>query len=251
MNMSRRFRTYSQKKISVDHRNQQEKRNMKLFINDIPMCFVSKNAAGSAHGFNSVFNQDEPVNKKLLTGNVLFKNPSHQQIDEFLELMGQETFDRLCMVTLSCNSKKKLVEYLKSKFTIIEAGGGIVERKKKYLMIFRKGQWDIPKGKMEEGETPKECAHREVEEETCVKVKVGKKIGSIWHTYMQKQQFILKKTHWYTMTCLDDSEMEPQKIERITEVKWMTMQEMQESLVDSYKSLQYLTHRFKEQAVKV
>lgn len=220
---------------------------MKLFVNDIPVCFVSKIMASNAHGFNSVFGQGESVNEKRLTGNVLFINPSHKQIDTFLELASRGASDRLGMVTLLSYSKKELIAYVKSKFTIIEAGGGIVEKGGKYLMILRNGQWDIPKGKMEENETPKKCAHREVEEETCVKVRVGEKMGTIWHTYIQKQHFILKKTHWYTMTCLDDSGMKPQKAEGITEARWMSMQEMQGVLVNSYKSLQYLANRVKQQ----
>ena len=124
--------------------------------------------------------------------------------------------------------------------------GGIVEKNGKYLMIHRKGLWDIPKGKMEAGESTKECAGREVKEETCVKVSVGKKIGSIWHTYTNQNKGILKKTHWYAMTCLDDSKMKPQEEESITQVEWKSMKQMQEALIGSYRSLRYLILKYQQ-----
>src|SRR6476661_1663707 len=38
-------------------------------------------------------------------------------------------------------------------FTFIEAAGGIVQNDRKDLLfIFRRGKWDLPKGKMEKGE---------------------------------------------------------------------------------------------------
>ena len=223
----------------------ERKTNMKLFINDIPVCFASKKTAGSTHGFSAFFESGEAINPKLLVDNVLLNNPTNKTIDRLLDLMANDDFNRVTMITIVSESKKKVIEYLKSKFTLIEAGGGIVEKDGKYLMIHRKGQWDIPKGKMEEGETPKECAGREVAEETNVKVKVGEKIGAIWHTYMHKKKRILKKTNWYAMTCLDDSKMKPEEMESITDVRWMTMDEVQESLIDSYRSLRCLVQKYR------
>ena len=50
---------------------------------------------------------------------------------------------------------------------IIEAGGGMVFNPiGELLMMLRRGQWDMPKGKLDEGETIEACALREVEEET-------------------------------------------------------------------------------------
>ena len=52
-------------------------------------------------------------------------------------------------------------------------------------------KWDLPKGKLDKGETIKECATREVEEETKVKVECKEKIISTWHTYTRNKKFIL------------------------------------------------------------
>ena len=49
----------------------------------------------------------------------------------------------------------------------IEAAGGIIiSEKGELLMIFRRGKWDLPKGKIDQGETPPQAAIREVKEET-------------------------------------------------------------------------------------
>ena len=49
---------------------------------------------------------------------------------------------------------------------IIAAGGLVTNENNELLMIFRRGKWDLPKGKLDKGETIEECAIREVEEET-------------------------------------------------------------------------------------
>lgn len=215
-------------------------------MDDILVCFISLGRLSSMHTYSLIIDSERPINTRLLLGNVLFKNPTHKTIDELLNLMTKykDDFNQVSMITIASESKQKVIEYLKSKFTLIEAGGGIVEKGGNFLMIYRKGKWDIPKGKMEAGETPKRCACREVEEETCIKVKVGKKIGVIWHTYLQKSKWLLKKTHWFEMTCLDDSNMKAQTEESITEVKWMRREEMQEMLIDSYRSLRFLSQKY-------
>ena len=59
-----------------------------------------------------------------------------------------------------------LVEEFKACFTILEAGGGIVFNKRgEFLVIERRGVWDLPKGKVDAGETIEEAAVREVREE--------------------------------------------------------------------------------------
>jgi 8-oxo-dGTP pyrophosphatase MutT (NUDIX family) len=191
----------------------------------------------------------QTINPKLLVDNILFKNPTPELVDELLHLMTQKKYKQVGMITFASKDKKQIVEHIKSRFKVVEAGGGVVEKNGKFLMILRKKKWDLPKGKKDKNEDIKACAMREVAEETGVLATVDWKITAIWHTYMQNQKYILKKTHWYAMTCKDDSGMKPQKVEGIKDVKWMTMGEMQEALVDSYRSLRYVVQEYQQELV--
>ena len=127
----------------------------------------------------------------------------------------------------------------------------MVEKDGKYLMIYRRKVWDIPKGKLDKGESVKNCAVREVEEETGVKVKIDKKIDSVWHTYVTKKKYVLKKTHWYAMSCVNDKKMAPQKGEGIKKVEWMSMEEVRKALHDSYRSIRYVMQEYTKMVEKV
>ena len=117
------------------------------------------------------------------------------------------------------------------------------------LMIFRFGVWDLPKGKRDSGEKFKQCALREVEEETGVKVKMLHKVCTTWHTYTLRRKRILKKTKWYAMDCVDDSKMAPQHGESIERVEWMTEKQAKGAVSDSFKSVKWVLkqHKLKTQ----
>jgi len=200
----------------------------------------------SQHAFSRIISPGQQINPQLLVDNVLFKNPTPEIVDEMLHLMTQKKFKKVSMITFAAQDKKEITSYIKTRFKVIEAGGGIVEKDGKYLMIHRKKKWDLPKGKKKKSESVITCAQREVEEETGVQVEVHDKITNIWHTYMQNGKYILKKTYWYAMTCVDDSKMAPQIEEDIEEVKWMTMEEMEMSLVKSYRSLRYVVQEYQQ-----
>jgi 8-oxo-dGTP pyrophosphatase MutT (NUDIX family) len=107
-------------------------------------------------------------------------------------------------------------------FTLLGAAGGFVENEKKELLVFlRRGSWDMPKGKIDPGETPEAAAVREVQEETGLKhVNLGALLMYTYHTYEQKGQRILKKTWWYRMSTTD-TEVTPQTEEDIEEIRWV------------------------------
>lgn len=114
-----------------------------------------------------------------------------------------------------------------SYYKIIEAAGGLVENQaahaNKILVMFRRGSWDLPKGKIDEGETPEIAAVREVEEETGIKnIELGEKLGETYHTYQQKGKRILKKTYWYAMKTLNN-EFTPQIEEDIERLEWVNL----------------------------
>lgn len=107
-------------------------------------------------------------------------------------------------------------------YIIVEAAGGVVQNDAgETLMIFRRGFWDLPKGKIDAGETPEIAAVREVQEETGLKkVTLKKFLRLTYHTYTFNEKRILKPTHWYLMSS-NDTEFVPQTLEDILEVKWL------------------------------
>jgi len=115
------------------------------------------------------------------------------------------------------------------------AGGGVVTQKGKrgleVLLIFRKGVWDIPKGKLDPGETIKQCAKREVKEELGIDhVKVLEFLDTTVHGYKEKSDhFLVKTTHWYLMKTKATTFV-PQKSEKITKVKWFTLKKAKKKL---------------------
>jgi 8-oxo-dGTP pyrophosphatase MutT (NUDIX family) len=107
-------------------------------------------------------------------------------------------------------------------FTIVHAAGGLVENGMgEYLMIFRKGSWDLPKGKLDKGETLEQCAVREVREETGLKdVLLTTPLATTYHTYKDFGKHILKESHWWRMAAPADQKLTPQTEEGIHEILW-------------------------------
>jgi 8-oxo-dGTP pyrophosphatase MutT (NUDIX family) len=122
---------------------------------------------------------------------------------------------------------------------MIEAAGGLVFNKDgDILMIFRNGKWDLPKGKLEIGESVEECAIREVEEEcSIVGLYITEKIIETYHTYSLKGEEILKRTYWYKMRTNFDGELSPQIEEGITKVSWIDKDQISEKIKNSYGNI--------------
>ena len=107
-------------------------------------------------------------------------------------------------------------------FKIIEAAGGYVLNQEHQLLVFyRRASWDMPKGKIDPGETPEVAAIREVQEETgLINLTLNEFLLHTWHTYEHKGQRILKKTWWYRMMTPDHL-LIPQTEEDIEEIRWV------------------------------
>jgi 8-oxo-dGTP pyrophosphatase MutT (NUDIX family) len=105
---------------------------------------------------------------------------------------------------------------------MIEAGGGLVLNKRgEFLTIFRNGTWDLPKGKLTEGEDFATAALREVKEETGLAgLKIVDPLMSTYHTYTLKNDRILKKTRWFEMKYTGTAKPRVQKEEGITDYRW-------------------------------
>lgn len=126
---------------------------------------------------------------------------------------------------------RKLKEDFFTLFKIVKAAGGLVlNTEGQVLFIYRRGHWDLPKGKMETDETKKVSALREVKEETGLgRVRIIRKLLTTYHIYLgqSSQRRILKPTYWYLMHTLEHK-VTPQLEEDIEVVEWrhLTMESM-------------------------
>jgi 8-oxo-dGTP pyrophosphatase MutT (NUDIX family) len=110
-----------------------------------------------------------------------------------------------------------------SHFERVEAAGGLVHNSAQaLLLIFRLGFWDLPKGKIDPGETPAEAALREVREETGLQeVQLGELVTITYHTYRDRHlRRVLKPTYWYRMFTAE-TQLSPQAEENIEKAVWM------------------------------
>lgn len=116
-----------------------------------------------------------------------------------------------------------LFDTFSSCFSVIHASGGLVKNSKdEDLIIFRRGVWDLPKGKTEPGESPEQTALREVQEECYLKgLKIRRFLVTTYHIYFLDDLPVLKKTRWYEMKYEGKEKPRPQRKEEITKIIWL------------------------------
>lgn len=190
----------------------------KVFINEKVICFAG-------HDY-------EPVKgmKTVPAG----LNP--HQIADFVS-----RFKRSADFVLKCNFPRREFRAFLKAFRLIRAAGGVVRKssaKEKILLIYRLGKWDLPKGKIEAGESKRKAAIREVEEECGIdQLKITNSLPDMHHLYQIKNQWVVKETYWYEMICNSDAELIPQTDEGITRVEWMSPSAIRKVLPKAYASI--------------
>lgn len=119
------------------------------------------------------------------------------------------------------------------------AGGLITNPEEEILLMFRRGKWDLPKGKLDPGETIEACALREVTEETGLKnVHIEKKLVTTFHTYhLSDGRAILKQTHWFKMNFTGTELTVPQIEEDILDIQWVRKINLEKYLQYSYPNI--------------
>lgn len=143
------------------------------------------------------------------------------------------------MVIIHFDDFIKLKKDFKSLFITNEAAGGLIfSEKDECLFIFRRGFWDLPKGKLEKNETKKMTALREVNEETgIVGAEIVRKICVTNHTFKNKSGVrILKKSYWYEMKA-QEQKLKPQNSEDIEKALWMSVPKFLEKCKPVYKNI--------------
>lgn len=131
---------------------------------------------------------------------------------------------------------EKLKKSFFKKFTLIRAAGGLViDDNERLLFIYRRGKWDLPKGKLDPDESPEICAEREIKEETGLKsAKVRKHLITTYHTYEESGKHLLKQTEWYLVSSPNQESLHPQINEQITEAVWVHKEQIHKYTTNTY-----------------
>jgi len=139
---------------------------------------------------------------------------------------------------------------------IITAAGGLVQNKEgAFLLIFRRGFWDLPKGKLDAGETIPACAVREVQEETGLQtLELGPFICMTTHAYFDTwlQKDVVKETHWYCMKAraVDTETLIPQTEEDIEKIAWISIESLPQYLLQTYPTIRAVFDAFNGGSLK-
>lgn len=140
-----------------------------------------------------------------------------------------------------------LTIYMQQIFSVMYAAGGLIYHPEKgFLFIFKKGYWDLPKGKIDKGEKAEDAAIRECEEETGVSnLKLQKNGGLTYHIFRQKNKMVLKITQWYLMETKYDHPLIPQAGEGIENAEWIQVRDIQEKVLNhTYFSVKEIIERY-------
>jgi 8-oxo-dGTP pyrophosphatase MutT (NUDIX family) len=155
----------------------------------------------------------------------------------YLENFIQQTDQKnLILVVKDVNNT---FERIKKEFTFIEAAGGLIRNKDKFLFIYRLGKWDLPKGKLEISEEPAEAAVRECEEECGIRgLELVNELPSTYHIYPYKENYALKITYWYVMRTDFNGALIPQTQEHIEKAEWLDINTIKDTVLpNSYPSV--------------
>ncbi|PLW94453.1 MAG: hypothetical protein C0592_02765 [Marinilabiliales bacterium] len=174
-----------------------------------------------------------------ITGKVI-QDPELSEIQNLItELDRVKEYDRYILCT--ADAEKLFIHFYMSMKIVTAAGGLVRNDANDLLLIFRRNHWDLPKGKIDSGETEEQTAIREVEEETGVRgLSIISRLPATFHVYTIGKEWILKETHWFSMMCSKPDNYKPQAEEGITEIRWIPENEIEDMIPQLYPSLRQL-----------
>lgn len=178
----------------------------------------------------------------------ILQNPQPDLLPTLLDKLKEEASNGYHFIV---DNPSETWESLLKNFNHWQAAGGLVlNTAGEILFLFRRGKWDLPKGKMDAGENPEETALREVTEETGLKnIKIIQKLTDTWHSYPlsvyknlpQKEadtrKDILKQTHWFKMEFTGSELTIPQIEEDIIDIQWIKPENTEKYLNYSYPNI--------------
>ncbi len=188
-------------------------------------------------------------NVKQSTGCKYFyihSNTSFSEIENFVQWWLEENENVWMFFESNKIMMSFLMMYLPNKFKLVYAAGGLInDEKNRYLFIFKKDYWDLPKGKIDKGERIQDAGIRECEEETGVpNLSIQKNLGLTYHIFHENKNYVLKITQWYLMHTVGHHPLVPQREEGIEKAEWMNIQDIQKEVVNNtYLSVRELLVR--------
>lgn len=204
-----------------------------IYINDRPLTLRSSNSPRTSGRAPEINNTNTH-----LTANYVGKPRTLLNYADMLE----KGSPKVTSVDILADDVEQLWADFRSKYKWLPAAGGLVTNRTngKQLFIYRRGSWDLPKGKIDEGEDPPTAALREVTEETGVDdLILGEALPVTYHTYRnRKGKRILKPTHWFRMET-NQQVLVPQAEEDIEIASWRSIEKVLFSGDSLYQSLRF------------
>ncbi len=190
----------------------------KVFVNELPLILT---------------------NKLSETGNGEYFPLNPDAIQEAIRALKK---NRLEAAYIYHPNHEEILKKFSKKIPLVTAAGGVVTNKKgEVLFIYRNDKWDLPKGKLDKGETIEECAIREVEEETGVEgLKIENFLKTTYHIFQRNGIYKLKEVHWFAMRTSFAGKLKGQKSEGIEKVKWKGPLKIKKALENSYINIKIL-----------
>ncbi len=170
--------------------------------------------------------------------NAIYKFGNEGELKKFMQHIENQLNGRTAFVYY--HDEDELFERFKACFKNLTAAGGLVWNHKRthFLTITRLGLPDLPKGKLERGESPEQAAAREVTEECGIApLTIITPLTSTFHIYYLNQVPVLKETHWFEMIYHGKVTPIPQREENISEVFWTPREEWKKFMSQTYPSM--------------
>lgn len=180
---------------------------------------------------------DDFIRNFRVKDGLFYKYSNIDELEELLSLFWE--IKRFHTLFIYHHDLDQLIELFKSCFKLIYAGGGLIRNSQgRYLVMKRRGKWDLPKGKVNKGETIEAAAIREATEETGLTgLVVISPMLSTYHTYYIEEKPVLKRTTWFEMLYPGHDDPVPEIDEDITEIVWARKEEIPSLVENTYLSI--------------
>jgi len=164
----------------------------------------------------------EAASDEARTNALWVVDPSSEMLRELPSLL-KKSPDLQDVFVVSDALENVWMSFCSNYHELAAAGGVVKDNEGRVLWIERNGKWDLPKGKLEAGESLEAAAMREVEEETGITdLTITGEAFHTFHTYESEGKVHLKTTFWYPMRHRGSATPGvPQAVEGISAVTWL------------------------------